>query len=85
METYERFEAALVTQIKVELAERGMNQKELSEAVGIGRPAMNRYMKGHQSMPMPTFYKIAEVFGLSPRVLMERAEARLDLQAARRA
>lgn len=79
MDTYgERLEAALATQIKVELVERDINQKDLAEAVGIGRPAMNRYMRGHQSFPMPTFFKVAEVFGLSPRVLMERAEARLS-------
>lgn len=78
MDTYgERLEVALATQIKVELVERGMHQKDLADAVGIGRPAMNRYMKGHQSMPMPTFFKVAEVFGVTPRVLMERAEARI--------
>ena len=73
----ERLEAALSTQIKVELAERDMTQADLAEAVGVGRPAMNRYMKLHQSMPMPTFFKVAEVFGVTPQVLMQRAEARV--------
>jgi Predicted transcriptional regulator len=78
MNTYgEQLEAALATQVKVELVERGMTQTELAEAAGVGRPAMNRYLKGHQSMPMPTFFAVAEVLGLSPRVLMERAEARI--------
>lgn len=78
MNTYgERLEAALSTQIKVELAERDMTQGDLAEAVGVGRPAMNRYMRNHQSMPMPTFYKVAEVFGISAHELMKRAEARL--------
>lgn len=79
MTTYgSRLEAALATQIKVELVERNMNQKELAEAVGIGRPAMNNYMKLHRSMPMPTFFKVAEVLSLSPKELMERAEARIQ-------
>lgn len=82
MDTYgERLEAALATQIKVELVERGMDQKDLAEAVGVGRPAINRYLKGHQSMPMPTFFKVAEVLGLSPQVLMQRAEARVPSEA----
>lgn len=72
-----RLEEALATQIKVELVERGLNQKDLAEAVGIGRPAMNHYMTGKRSMPMPTFFAVAAALGLSPRVLMERAEARL--------
>jgi transcriptional regulator with XRE-family HTH domain len=81
MDTYgERLEAALATQIKVELVERNMHQKDLAEAVGIGRPAMNRYMKGHQSMPMPTFFRVAEALSLSPQVLMQRAEARIQAE-----
>jgi transcriptional regulator with XRE-family HTH domain len=82
METYgEKLEAALATQIKVELAERDWTQTDLAEAVGVGRPALNRYMRGKQSMPMPTFFKVAEVLGLSPQVLMQRAEARIPQEA----
>lgn len=74
----ERLEAALSTQIKVELVERDMTQKDLAEVVGVGRPAMNRYMKGHQSMPMPTLFKVADALGLTPHTLLERAEARIS-------
>ncbi|MDJ0321691.1 helix-turn-helix transcriptional regulator [Pseudarthrobacter sp. PS3-L1] len=78
METYgERMDAALSTQIKVEMAERDMTQADLAAAVGVGRPAMNRYMKGHQSMPMPTFYKVAQAFGITAHTLIQRAEDRL--------
>jgi transcriptional regulator with XRE-family HTH domain len=73
----EQLEAALSTQIKVELAERDWTQKDLAERIGIGRPAMNHYIKGHKSIPMPTFIAIAEAFGLTPKTLMERAEARI--------
>lgn len=79
MTTYgERLDAALVTQIKVELVERDMTQKDLAEAVGVGRPAMNHYIKGHKSMPLPTFYKVAEALGLTAHVLLQRAEARIQ-------
>jgi transcriptional regulator with XRE-family HTH domain len=78
MNTYgERLETALSTQIKVELAERGMDQKDLADAVGVERATLSRYMTGKRSMPMPTFFKVAEALGVSPRVLMERAEARI--------
>ncbi|MFW0772477.1 helix-turn-helix domain-containing protein [Paenarthrobacter nitroguajacolicus] len=73
----EKLEAALSTQIKVELVEREMTQKDLAEAIGVGRPAMNHYLKGHKSMPMPTFMKVAEALGLTPVTLMARAEARI--------
>lgn len=78
MEYGERLEAALSTQIKVELVERGMDQKVLAEAVGIERATLNRYMTGKRSMPMPTFFKVAEALGLTPQVLMQRAEARIQ-------
>ena len=74
----EQLEAALATQIKVELAERDWTQKDLAEKIGIGRPAMNHYIKGHKSIPMPTFFAIAEAFGIAPKALMERAEARIQ-------
>ena len=86
METYgERLEAALATQIKVELVERGMDQKDLAEKVGIERATMNRYMTGKRSMPMPTFFRVAEVLGLSPRELMAAAEARIARPGAQTA
>lgn len=77
MNTFEGLEAAIATQIKVELVECGMDQKALAEAVGIESATLSRYMTGKRSMPMPTFFAVAEALGVSPRVLMERAEARL--------
>lgn len=78
MNTYgERLEAALSTQIKVELAEREMEQKDLADAIGIESATLSRYMTGKRSMPMPTYFKVAEALGLSAQVLMRRAEARI--------
>lgn len=78
METYEdRLEAALIVQLRVELAERDMTQQDLAQALGVPAATLNRYMKGHRSIPMPTFFKIAEILGTTAMGLMERAEARL--------
>lgn len=81
----ERYEAALATQIRVELTERDMTQRDLAEAVGVGRPAMNNYLKGHKSMPMPTFLDVAEALGLTPDVLMLRVAERVRQSEARSA
>jgi len=78
MSTYgEKLELALAKQIRMELAERELEQKDLADALGIGRSSLNRYMQNKQSFPMPVFFRMAEVFGLSPRELMQRAEARI--------
>lgn len=77
MTTYaDRLEEAMRAQIKIELAEREMTQKDLAEAVGVGRPAMNHYLKGHKSFPMPTFIRVAESLGLTPQELWTRAAER---------
>lgn len=77
MNNFEGLEASLATQIKVELVEAGMDQKTLAERVGIHPVTLTKYMKGQRSIPMPVFFDIANTLGVSPRVLMERAEARL--------
>lgn len=73
-----QLEAALATEIKIELVARDWTQETLAKAVGIERATLTRYMTGKRSMPMPTFFAVAEAFGLSPRALMERAEARIQ-------
>ncbi len=79
MTTYaELFEAAMITQIKVELIERGMEQKDLADKVGINRTTMSHYMTGKRSVPMPTFLKVAEALGVAPGTLMDRADARVQ-------
>jgi transcriptional regulator with XRE-family HTH domain len=80
-----RLEVAISWQIKVELVERNMDQKDLADAIGIERATLSRYMNNRRPMPMATFFAIAETFGMSPRVLMERAEARIDRQEVRTA
>lgn len=74
---FEGLEAALATQIKVELVERGMDQKTLAERVGIHAVTMTKYLKNQRSMPVPVLIDIAETLGVSPRALMQRAEARI--------
>jgi transcriptional regulator with XRE-family HTH domain len=72
----ERMNSSLGMQIKIELAERGMSQGDLADAVGVGRVAINKYIKGRVSPTMETFAKMAGALGLSPAVLMDRVVAR---------
>ncbi len=74
---FEGLEAALATQIKVELVERGLDQKTLAERVGIHPVTITKYLKNQRSMPVPVLIDIADALGVTPRALMQRAEARL--------
>ncbi|MDV8147396.1 helix-turn-helix transcriptional regulator [Arthrobacter sp. B10-11] len=79
METYaERLESSLSKQIRVELTERDMDQADLARGIGIEPATLNRYIKGHRSMPLPTFFKVAETLAVSPHILLQRAEARVS-------
>ena len=78
----EQLDKALATQLKVELAERGWEQKDLADKVGINRVTMSHYMTTKRSMPMPPFAKVAELLGLTPSELMKRAEARVQPESA---
>lgn len=77
MNNLEGLEASLATQIKVELVERGMDQKTLAEKINIHPVTLTKYMKGQRSIPMPVFFDVAAALGVTPKELMERAEARL--------
>jgi len=77
----EQLESAVALQVKVELTERGMDQKDLAEAAGLERVTLNRYLKGHRSMPMPIFFKIAQALDMSAQELMSRAESRIAPEA----
>lgn len=50
---------------------RGMTQKELAAAVGIGQPALNELIKGRSTEPRAgAFIKICRVLGLRPDYLL---------------
>lgn len=70
-------EEALSMQIKVELVERGMDQKDLASKVGIQPATFSRYMTGKTAWPMPVFIRVAEALEISAADLMTRAHARI--------
>lgn len=73
----EQLTAAISLQIRVELVQHDMQQRDLSEAVGVGPAAINRYLQGHRTIPMETFFAVADTFGMKPSELLGKAEARL--------
>ncbi|WP_138443553.1 helix-turn-helix domain-containing protein [Sinomonas susongensis] len=77
MSNDDALEAAIQKQILVELLEHDMTQEDLAEKLGTTPATLNRYIKGHRSMPMSTFFKVADALGLSQVELLQRAVARL--------
>lgn len=76
-------DAAMVVQIKAEMAAQDWKQNNLAKAAGISTSAMSRYMNGGRKMTLEDFGNIAEALGLSYWELAARAQRRLDGQNVR--
>jgi transcriptional regulator with XRE-family HTH domain len=79
MENYgEAIQAALVTQVKAEMAAKNMKQSDLAERSGIPTSTLHRYLNGSRDIPMPVAFGIASALELSLVELFQRAERRLE-------
>lgn len=67
---------ALVKQVRVELAERDMNQKDLAAAMGIDPSALNRYLKSKRGVSMAVFESMADGLNMELWKLMKLVEDR---------
>ena len=75
------FEEALMKQIRMEMAEREMTQKEMADAIGIERATLSRYLNRKQQMSVRTITAIARALGMLPADLWTRAQKRLPEEA----
>lgn len=73
----EQLNEALLTQIRVEMAERNMQQKDLAAAMDLDPATLSRYLKGKRGVSMSVFYRMANGLAMSPRELMEKVESRV--------
>ena len=77
--TYEeRLSAAIIVQLRVEMAARDWNQQELSKRIDMTPATLNRYLKGHRHVPLLTFIQMARVFGMKAADLLGAAEDRME-------
>lgn len=64
-------------QIRMEMAEREMTQKDLADAIGIERATLSRYLSRKLQISVRTLTAIARALSLTPRDLWNRAMDRL--------
>lgn len=65
-------------QIRMEMAEREMTQKDLADAIGIERATLSRYLGRKLQMSVRTLTAIARALKMSPRDLWSRAQDRIS-------
>jgi len=71
-------QAALVTQVKAEMAAKDMRQKDMAARVGMQTSTLSRYLSGERDIPMPVVFSMANALDLSIIELVQRAERRLE-------
>jgi transcriptional regulator with XRE-family HTH domain len=81
METDEAFEEALMKQIRMEMAERDLTQKDIAGAIGIERATLSRYLGRKAQMNISTLTAISRALGMNPPELWLKAVARLQSEA----
>lgn len=79
MGTYgDDIQAAIVTQIKAEMAAQDWKQPELAKRSGISTSSLHRYLAGERDITLPMFVDISAALGMSFLELVARAQRRLD-------
>ena len=71
-------QAALVTQVKAEMAAKDMKQKDMAAHLGMQTSTLSRYLSGERDIPMPVVFSMASALNLSIIELVQRAERRLE-------
>ena len=59
-----------VTELKIAMIRKGMNQKALAKAAGIGEANLSHYIKGQRRMSLPTVSKIAKALDLTDEQIL---------------
>lgn len=79
MGTYgQEIAAAMIVQIKAEMAAHDWNRQELAKRAGISSSSIYRYLDGERQMKLQDIADIAEALGLSYLELATRAQRRLE-------
>lgn len=71
-------QAALVTQVKAEMAAKDMRQKDMAARIEMQTSTLSRYLTGERDIPAPVLFSMASALDLSITELIQRAERRLE-------
>ncbi|WP_295101442.1 helix-turn-helix domain-containing protein [uncultured Microbacterium sp.] len=79
----EQFNAAVGRQLRAEIAAAGSSIAAMAREVGIARSALDNYVTGKRSIPVPILYAVSAALDVAPHVVITRAEERLRSEGFR--
>ena len=76
----EQIERAVRAQIRAEIAAKGLKQADIARIAGIHTSTLSRLLNDEEDRPLPMKFlaEMATALGLSPHVIAERAERRIN-------
>lgn len=74
----EEFNAAVGRQLRGEIAAAGSSIAAMARTIGIARSALDNYVTGKRSIPVPVVYSICAALRVEPHLVFARAEERLS-------
>lgn len=80
----DQFNAAVGRQLRAEIGAAGSSIAAMAREIGIARSALDNYVTGKRSIPVPIVYAVGASLSVEPHVIVERAEERLRAEGARR-
>ena len=75
-----QFNLAVRAQIRAEIAARGLKQADVARLTGMQTSSLSRWLNDSEDRPLTMQFiaDMATALGLTPMVIMERAQRRLD-------
>jgi transcriptional regulator with XRE-family HTH domain len=80
-EEAERFNAVLGRQLRAEIAAAGSSLSAVARELGMSRSALDNYVTGKRSIPVPVAYEVCAVLGVDVQRVVERAQERFGAEA----
>jgi transcriptional regulator with XRE-family HTH domain len=76
------FNAAVGRQLRAEIAAAGSSIAAMAREAGVARSALDNYVTGKRSIPVPLVYSVCSIINVAPHLVLARAEERLNADIA---
>ena len=76
----DRYNATVGKQLRAEIGAAGSSLAAVARDIEVSRSALDNWVTGKRAIPVPIAYQICAVLGISPRLVIERAEERFEAE-----
>ncbi|MGP5483905.1 helix-turn-helix domain-containing protein [Brachybacterium alimentarium] len=74
----EKYLQAVGQQLRAEIAASGRSAASVARMIDMDKTVLHRYLHGTRDIPSTALKRICAAIGVSPAVVLERAEQRMD-------